>query len=170
RPGGPYTLTVTQMGWAPLQRREIRLRPGETLRVRLVLTKRPIMVDGIEGAVAAADPTFSATSTGAMTHVEAAMISSLPVVERNIVELASLSPMVRAEDGRISIAGQNERFNRMQVEGAILQDVFGLSPTGLPGGEADAKPLPLLALEQYQVAVAPFDVRQSGFTGGVLNA
>lgn len=170
RPGGPYTLTVTQMGWAPLQRREIRLRPGETLRVRLVLTKRPIMVDGIEVAVAAADPTFSATSTGAMTHVEAAMISSLPVVERNIVELASLSPMVRAEDGRISIAGQNERFNRMQVEGAILQDVFGLSPTGVPGGEAGAKPLPLLALEQYQVAVAPFDVRQSGFTGGVLNA
>jgi len=128
-----------------------------------------VAVPGIE-VVAAADMIFSGTRTGAVTVIEERAIVSLPTVERDFVAFAALSPMVAIEEDAISIAGQNSRFNNLRVDGALAQDVFGLSPSGVPGGQAKAKALPIEAVRQYSVLVAPFDVRQSGFTGGLLNA
>jgi hypothetical protein len=98
-----------------------------------------------------------------------AEVTAHPTVERNVLELAALAPMAaRATEG-MTIAGQNARFNALQIDGARYQDMFGASADGAPGGLANARPLPLDAVEQFQVLVAPFDVRHSGFTGGLLN-
>ena len=70
----------------------------------------------------------------------------------------------------VSVAGTNYRFNTLNVDGALNQDVFGLSTENIAGGRAGGRTIPLEAVEQFQVLVAPFDVRQSGFTGGALNA
>src|SRR5690606_34530783 len=81
-----------------------------------------------------------------------------------------LSPVVGGGGGATSIGQQNNRFNNIQIDGAITQDVFGLGSTGQPGGQAGARSIALDAVEQYQILAAPFDVRQSGFTGGLVNA
>jgi hypothetical protein len=106
---------------------------------------------------------------GAAMVLDKEIVTKLPSLSRDFTEFAALSPHVKVDDERISVAGQNDRFNAIQIDGALSQDVFGLA-SSLPGGDANAKPIPLDAIEQYQVLVAPFDVRQSGFTGGVLNA
>jgi hypothetical protein len=167
-PGGPYTLEATQIGYAAARRDRIRLASGESRRLDLVLRPEAVTLPGL--VVSAPDLVFSGTRTGAATVIEERAITATPTVERSVVSLAALSPMVSVIDDRVSVAGQNSRFNSLRVDGAVSQDLFGLSPSGVPGGRANARPLPLAAVRQYSVVVAPYDVRQSGFTGAVLNA
>jgi hypothetical protein len=167
--GGPYELRVERLGFGPLTRSELRLAAGESRRLDLVLGSRPVELTGLR-VVAAPDLVFSGTRTGAATVIEERAIETLPTIERDVTSFAVLSPMVAVDQEAISVAGQNTRFNSMRVDGAVSQDLFGLSPSGVPGGQANAKALPLDAIRQYSVLVAPYDVRQSGFTGGLLNA
>jgi hypothetical protein len=167
--GGPFALTAERLGYATVRRSHIRLATGESRRIDLKLTPQPVALPRLE-VTAAADPLFSGTRTGAATVLEERAVATAPTVERDVVALAALSPMVSVEGDRISAAGQNSRFNSLRVDGAVTQDVFGLSPSGVPGGQANARALPLDAIRQYAVVVAPYDVRQSGFTGALLNA
>ncbi len=85
--------------------------------------------------------------------------------------MAKLSPLVNAnKNGGITIAGTNNRYNSFQIDGMVANDVFGLSPSGTNGGQSGANPISMDAIEQIQVAASPFDVTQSGFTGGAINA
>lgn len=169
QPGGPYTLFVERLGAASVRREGIHLAIGETLRLELILQERPVELDGLEVAVAA--PGQVPAGVGAATVLDATTVMQLPSVDRDVRDLAALSPFARLDaDGSISIAGQNNRYNGIRVNGAALQDHLGLSATGVPGGEAGARPIPLSAIEQFQVVVAPYDVRLSGFTGGLMNA
>ena len=74
------------------------------------------------------------------------------------------------KDGGISFAGSNNRFNSFQIDGVVSNDVFGLTSQGTNGGMSNANPISMDAIEEIQVSVAPFDIRQSGFTGGAINA
>jgi hypothetical protein len=167
--GGPYALVVTHPGQAPVRQTGLHLAAGETRRITVSLTDPPIALPELRVTIAS-DLTFSGTRTGAVTVLEERAIRALPTIDRDIVAFAALSPMAAIHEGAISVAGQNSRFNSLRIDGALSQDMFGLSPSGVPGGQANAKPLPLDAINQYSVLVAPFDVRQSGFTGGMLNA
>ncbi len=167
-PGGPYILEATQIGYAAAGRDRIRLASGESRRLDLLLREEAVTLPGL--VVSAPDLVFSGTRTGAATVIEERAITTTPTVDRSVVSLAALSPMVSVVDDQVSVAGQNTRFNSLRVDGAVSQDLFGLSPSGVPGGRANARPLPLAAVRQYSVVVAPYDVRQSGFTGAVLNA
>ncbi len=168
RPGGPYAVSVSALGFAAAVRERLYLVMGRTLRLDFELTTEPIELEALQVDVRP-DPVFDAAHMGAVTVLDKEIVTKLPSLSRNFTEFAELSPHVKVEDERISVAGQNDRFNAIQIDGALSQDVFGLE-SSVPGGEANAKPIPLDAIEQYQVLVAPFDVRQSGFTGGVLNA
>ncbi|HEU4882107.1 MAG TPA: hypothetical protein VFT45_07680, partial [Longimicrobium sp.] len=107
----------------------------------------------------------------ASTTIDQEQIELHPLVERDFLEIADVSPMVtRTETGGISVSGQNERYNSITINGALHQDVFGAFASGVPGAEARAKAIPLAAVQEFQVQVAPYDVRTSGFTGGYLNA
>lgn len=167
--GGPYELGVEAIGFAPVTRSDLRLSAGESRRLTIIMGSRPVELEGLR-VVAAPDLVFSGTRTGAVTVIEERAIETLPALERDITGFAVLSPMVATDRDALSVAGQSTRFNSLRIDGAIAQDLFGLSPSGVPGGQANAKPLPLDAVRQYSVLVAPYDVRQSGFTGGLLNA
>jgi hypothetical protein len=168
RPGGPYALSVSALGFADAVRERLYLAIGQTLRLDFELTTEPIELEELQVDVRP-DPVFDPAHMGAAMVLDKDIVTKLPSLSRDFTEFAVLSPHVKVDDERISVAGQNDRFNAIQIDGALSQDVFGLE-SSLPGGEANAKPIPLDAIEQYQVLVAPFDVRQSGFTGGVLNA
>ena len=70
----------------------------------------------------------------------------------------------------MQVAGRNNRYNNIQIDGAVNNDLFGLAATGTPGGQSNAQPISLDAIEQIQLVVSPYDVRQGGFTGGGVNA
>jgi hypothetical protein len=168
RPGGPYLISVSRLGLAVSRRSGVQLQAGEIARLDFELVDEALRLEGLEVTVEI-DPVFSVSRTGAMTLLDTAALTKLPTISRNLVDFANVSPMVRVTEDGISVAGQNHQYNAIVIDGAFSQDLFGLSSTGVAGGQANAKLIPLEAVEQYQVQVAPYDVRMSGFTGGLLN-
>ena len=166
--GGPHTLTVSALGHAGRRIDDVYLQPGTVHRFDFVLEASALPLPQVE-VRAEADPRFATGRTGAATVVSRAEVTAHPTIERNVLELAALSPLAARAAGGTTIAGQNARFNALQIDGGRYQDMFGASADGAPGGLAHARPLPLDAVDQFQVLVAPFDVRHSGFTGGLLN-
>ena len=166
-PGGPYTVEAQSIGYETQRREGIRLVLGQNYRIDFQLQQAAVE---LEGLIVTSDATFSQDRTGQQTLVTNEQILELPSLSRNFTELASLSPLVSSAGVGSSVGGQNNRFNNIQIDGAVNNDVFGLADSGVPGGQANGKPISQDAIEQFQILVAPFDVRQSGFTGGLINA
>ena len=170
QPGGPYALTVRSLGYAEFQIEGMALQVGETTALPVVLEADAREIEGVDVAVERA-PVFDRTQVGPAARITERMVETLPLLSRDIMDLALLSPLVKPTDGGgFSVAGQNDRYNAILVDGILNKDMFGLTPGGVPGGQAGAKLIPLDAISQYEVLIAPFDVRLSGFTGGVMNA
>lgn len=169
RPGGPYELTVSALGYREVRRDSIRLGADQRLQLELRLTREAIALEGIEVSL---DRRFEISRAGPAVTVDRQVIQTHPTIERSFMELGALSPVAvkTSEEGGLSISGQNERHNAILIDGSLNQDLFGSSSTGMPGAAARAKPIPLDAIEEFRLEVAPFDARTSGFTGGVLNA
>jgi outer membrane receptor for ferrienterochelin and colicin len=114
---------------------------------------------------------LDATKTGAAMSINANEIARMPSITNSIADITRLNPQISVStSGAMSFAGSNNRYNSFMVDGAANNDVFGLTSNGSNGGQAGAQPLSMETVEQIQVSVAPFDVRQSGFTGGAINA
>ena len=169
RPGGPYTVTVARIGFGDHTREGLELLLGRFVNLDVMLLSQAVRIEGIEVA-ARRDIEFDPGRIGISTLVTAEILEELPTVTRNFAEFAALSPLARVSEEGVSVAGTNYRFNTLNVDGALNQDVFGLSTDNIAGGRAGGRVIPLEAVEQFQVLVAPFDVRQSGFTGGAMNA
>ena len=169
RPGGPYTVTVTRIGFREFTREGIELLLGRFVDLNVALVSEAIEVEPLVVEVAP-DPVFNPGRIGISTLVTAEALRELPTLTRNFLDFAALSPLVRTSEEGVSVAGANYRFNTLNIDGALNQDVFGLSTNNIAGGRAGARAIPLEAVEQFRVEVAPFDIRQSGFTGGALNA
>jgi len=170
QPGGPYELDVSVLGYAREQRDSIWLAVGEITTLDFELRQEAIDVEGIEIAVDRAE-IFNPSQVGPATRITERTLEAMPMISRDIMDLAVLSPLVKVTaDGGFSVAGQNDRYNAIMVDGILNKDVFGLTAGGVPGGQAGAKLIPVDAVAQYEVLIAPFDVRLSGFTGGVMNA
>jgi hypothetical protein len=162
-PGLDYTITVESAGYKPLTRSGIALRLGQRVTVDLTLK--------LEGEVIVIEDDVNRTltdrgRTGSATRVTSERIEGLPLQGRNFTDLAATTPLVQSN----SIGGQNNRYNNIQIDGGANNDLFGLAASGTPGGQANAKPLTIEAIDQFVVQVAPFDVRQSNFAGGQINA
>src|SRR5207245_4291549 len=110
-------------------------------------------VDGVT-VEAVEHPLRPASRTGASQFVSESLIARLPTLARNFTDFVETTPQI----ARTSAAGQNNRFNNIQIDGAVNNDLFGLGSTGQPGGQVGAKTIPLDAISQYQVLIAPFDV------------
>ncbi|MGH7541994.1 MAG: TonB-dependent receptor [Gemmatimonadota bacterium] len=169
RPGAPYTLEVARIGYRTATREEMRLRIGQTLEVEVRLTDEAVPLPELAVEIEA-DPAFDPSRMGAAARVDEPTLERVPTLTRDFVEFARLSPLVKLDEDGVSVAGANFRFNNIQVDGALNQDVFGLSPSGVAGGQAQGRVIPLGAIQELEVLIAPYDVRQSGFTGGVVNA
>jgi hypothetical protein len=113
------------------------------------------------------DAVFSAERTGAATSIQRETLESLPTISRRIVDMARLTPQYNPAGFGFSFAGQDNRLNNMTVDGSYFNNSFGLS--GQPGDRTGVSPISLDAIEQVQVNVAPYDVRQGNFVGAGVN-
>lgn len=169
RTGGPYEIRVSYVGYRTAVRQDITLTMGQGMRADFRLNRDVIEADEIT-VTAHRDEVLNASNTGTETHVSAIEIARLPSIARSIQDYTRLAPEAASKAGGQSIAGKNNRLNNFQVDGAVLNDAFGLTGEGLPTGQVDAQPISLDAIEEFQVQVAPFDVRSGGFAGGLINA
>ena len=166
RVGGPYEVTISYLGFRTEEIKNVQLALGEasTFNVKMQEDSKvlgEIVVTGKQGI----------GGSGASTNFSLQQIENAPTVNRNIYDIAKLSPLVNVSKyGGISIAGTNNRYNSFQIDGVVSNDVFGLSSDGTNGSQAGGNPISMDAIEQVQVVASPFDVRQSGFTGGAINA
>jgi hypothetical protein len=165
RVGGPYTVTVSLQGFTPQIRQNINLKLGEDRTFTFTLTQAPIEV-GV--TVTAPDPVVSQSRTGASMNVSTSVIESMPSISRTFDDFARLSPQIDPRgSGAFSAAGRNSKYNSIQIDGAVNNDLFGLGSSGAPGLSA---PISLDAVQEFELVLAPYDVRYGGFTGAGLNA
>lgn len=169
RVGGEYSVEVTSLGYRTELEEGVRLTLGQVFELDFTLRPEALAVGEVVVTSARGD-IFSPSRTGAGTTVNEAAIERQPTIDRHINDLAALSPYVSLTGDAPSIGGQNNRMNNIQIDGAVNNDVFGLADSGVPGGQADAKPISIEAIQEFEVLVAPFDVRQAGFSGGLINA
>ncbi|WP_457653464.1 TonB-dependent receptor [Rhodocaloribacter sp.] len=173
RVGGPYRVTVSFVGFEDFVREGIMLNLGETYRLDVTLQENAVELEEIQ--VIAASGIFDAERTGVATTIDETKLEIMPTIGRDLADFTRLTPQAYVEndddDGpAISIAGQNNRFNSIFIDGAVNNDVFGLSAQGTNGGQTGSTPISIDAIEEFQIAISPFDVTQSGFTGGAINA
>ena len=166
RVGGPYTITASFVGYQTIRREGIRLQLDETREVNFALEPKTAQMEEVEVVGQRSDAVIDKDRTGAATNVSTEQIEELPAISRSLTDFTRLVPQAQG-DG--SIGGANSRYNSIQVDGATLDDVFGLGDA-VPGSQAGAEPISLDAIEEFNINIAPYDVRSNGFTGGQINA
>lgn len=173
RVGGPYTIEFSFVGFEAVTREGLTLNLGETRNINITLRETTQELGEIQ--VVAQGEIFDVNKTGVSTSINEEDIDNAPTVGRDIADFTRNIPSAYVgnddDDGpAISIAGQNNRYNSIFIDGAVSNDVFGLSAQGTNGGQTGATPISLDAIEQFQIDLSPYDVSQGGFTGGAINA
>ncbi|WP_324073855.1 MAG: carboxypeptidase regulatory-like domain-containing protein [Erythrobacter sp.] len=165
RLGGPFTVSVTADGYETAEQEIGFLAAGQAQRIAVSLADagKTIIVSG------ARQRSAITLGTGAATVLTARDIAGVANINRDIRNLAARDPLVTLDatnNGAISIAGQNNRFNRFTVDGVAFGDPFGLESGGLVSSRG---PVPLDAIGEFSVEVAPVDIQQGFFQGGAIN-
>ena len=161
RTGGPYTVTVSYIGFQTKTLKGITLQLGETYNLPVWISENANELT--EVVVSGRASKFAAEQTGASTNISNQMIVNMPTVSRSLTDVTRLSPY---GGNGMTFAGSDGRTANFTVDGANFNNDFGLSEN-LPGG---GNPISLDAIEEMQVVVSPFDVRQTDFIGGGINA
>ncbi len=165
RTGGPYKIEISYVGYKKSTYTDLYLELGNTLGLNAKMEPSSELLDEV---VVVADAKANA---GASSNFSTQKIENTPTVDRNIYDIVKNMPMaMTSKNGGITFAGSNNRYNSFQIDGTVSNDVFGLAASGTNGGQTGANPISMDAIQEIQVVVAPFDVRQSGFTGGGINA
>jgi hypothetical protein len=165
RVGGPYTITVSFIGYKTQKEENIYVLLGQTVRIEFELEEEAIALEGVQ-VTSELDEVLNSSRTGAATFIDATEVAQMPSIKRSTRDLIRMDPR---SDGNYSFAGKNWLYNNITLDGSYYNNSFGLDDPA-PGGQANAEPVPYDAIEEVQVSVAPFDVRQSGFTGANVNA
>ena len=163
RVGGPYRVTISFLGYQTIEYTDVTLQLAESFNLNAQLKPDN---EQLESSVVIAAPTSRFTSvvkTGASTNISTSQITEMPTVSRSLTDVAKLSPY---GGNGLNFSGSSGRSANFTVDGANVNNNFGLS-TALPGG---GNPISIDAIEEVQVVVSPYDVRQSNFIGGGLNA
>ena len=174
--GGPYTLTVRRIGFEQATRENLYVPLTQVVRVDVQLAQATVTLSNVRVTADANAALINGTRTGVATSVSDSALRRLPTLNRNFTDFVVLTPQVAATDAsngqipRISALGTNNRYNQVQIDGAGETDLFGLGATGQPGGQARGKSIALESVKEYQVLLAPYDVRQGNFTGALVNA
>ena len=161
RTGGPYEVTVSYIGFQPKTVKGIVLQLAETYNLSVTLSEDATEL--AEVVVSGKASKFAAEKTGAATNINSQQITNLPTVSRSITDVTRLSPY---GGNGMSFAGADGRTANFTVDGANFNNNFGLS-SNLPGG---GNPISIDAIEELQVVISPYDVRQTNFIGGGVNA
>jgi hypothetical protein len=162
RIGGPYKVTAALAGFQTNVQESITLTLG--VAQDLTFTLKPAAVEETITVSAVSDPILSSERTGAGTSVSRETLAALPTVSQRLDSIVRMTPQY---GGSMSFAGQDSRMNNITVDGAYFNNSFGLRNT--PGDTSGVAPISLQAIEQVQVNIAPYDVRQGNFIGGAVN-
>ena len=163
RIGGPYTVKVSFVGYQEKTITDVYLSLGSATNINAQLSEQAtelgeVVVSGAKGDI------FSSDRTGAATNINKQTLSTMPTISRSINDFTRLTPQA---NGR-SFVGSDARFNNITIDGSYFNNSFGLADQ--PGGRTGSTPVSLDAIEEVQVNIAPFDVRQAGFVGAGVNA
>ncbi len=164
RVGGPYTVTVSYLGYQTETVEGISLTLGEKRQLDIALladgeTLAEVVVSARKNSVINSD------RTGAATQIGSTELQRLPTISRSASDFTRLTP---SSDGN-SFGGRNDQYNNFTLDGSIFNNPFGLDDA-TAGGQSNAQPVSLDAIEQIQINLAPYDVTQAGFTGAAINA
>ncbi|HFA50878.1 MAG TPA: TonB-dependent receptor [Bacteroidetes bacterium] len=164
RIGGPYKIEASYTGFQPFTLDGIYLKLGERRTINIVF-KEGVELEQVT-VVGDRNALISRDKTGASTAISLEQLQTMPTITRSTADLTRLNPMA-AEGG--SFGGRNDQFNNFSLDGSIFNNPFGLDAS-TPGGQTDAQPVSLDAIEQISVSIAPYDVTKSGFTGAGIDA
>lgn len=160
RIGGPYKIMAESVGYASQTFEDVTLRLGESYNAQFTLSTEESVLSEI--TITAAGQQTS-VKTGTSTNINSRQIATLPSFSRSVTDYTRLTPQASGN----SFAGRDGRLNNLQVDGANLNNNFGLSTDMLPGG--GSSPISIETFDEISINIAPFDVRQSGFTGAGIN-
>ncbi len=174
QPGGPYAVTVSYVNYQSEKREDIYVALGDVVRVDVILSSK---IDKLKDVTVSTTKRGSDLSVrgGTQTIIGRDKLDNLPTVGRNVQDFLRFTPTAKFVGGNgdlagVSIAGQNNRFNSLYIDGAVNNDQFGLSASGTNGGQTGVGPISIDAVDQFQVMVSPFDASIGNFTGGGINA
>jgi len=164
RIGGPYTVTVSFIGYNSASQENIHLTLGQNFRLEFTLQSEAVELGEVVVS-AEQDEVLNSSRTGAETFITEDQIKNLPSIKRTTRDLIRLDPR---SDGNYSFGGKNWLYNNISVDGSYFNNPFGLDDPA-PGGQTSAEPIPYDAVEQVQVSIAPFNVTSGGYTGASIN-
>jgi len=165
RSGGPYSVEVTFIGYQPQKVEGIYIKLGESYQFNAKLNDGSNQLEEIVVA-GKQDKTFNSKHIGAATNVSREQLQNLPSLSRSLQDFTRLTPQANGN----SFGGVSNKFNNISIDGAVNNDVFGLTSNGAPGGQAATQPISLDAISELQIVVAPFDVTNGNSVGGGINA
>ena len=164
RVGGPYKIVVTFVGYKTEEFNDVNLELGKPFILNVNLQDENQKLEEVK-VITSQNKVFQSGRTGAETNIGRKELASLPSISRSAADFTRLEPT--ASGG--SFGGRNDQYNSYSLNGAVFNNPFGLD-AATPGGQTDSQPISLDAIEQIQVATAPYDVTLSGFTGASVNA
>ncbi|PSL25942.1 TonB-dependent receptor [Chitinophaga ginsengisoli] len=173
--GGPYKVTASYIGYTEFSQGDIFLALGQPFRLNMKLGEKAQDIKEVQVVGQRSGGVFNSSRKGAQTVLNRSQIDALPTVGRNLTDFVRLTPQAKlTKDGSgnqtISIAGTNNKYNATFVDGAVQNDVFGLAENGTNGGQIGISPFSIDIIDQFNINVSPFDVKQGGFAGGAINA
>lgn len=168
--GDRYRVTVRRIGFAPQTVQPVRVNLGQTTPINFTLSAQATQLEAVTVQAAVEGALISPSQKGTSTTITDTLLRKLPTLTRNFTDFVQLTPQVSTSGPGLSGAGVNNRYNNIQIDGATEKDLFGLGSTGQPGGQAGGKSIGLEAVKEYQVLLAPYDVRVGNFAGLSINA
>lgn len=165
RVGGPYTVVFSYVGFAEYTENDLNLNLGQEFILNVKLAESGLQLNEVT-VVGSKDNILNSKRTGASTNISKRQLETMPTLSRSLNDFTRLTPQANGS----SFGGANNRFNNITIDGAVNNDVFGLSGSGTPGGQANTQPISLDAIQELQVVLAPYDVTYGNFTGGGINA
>lgn len=168
-PGGPYNLSISFINYETFKKDDVYLNLGESSKQDYKLGDKSGQLAEV---IVIANRSQVQGKGGAETNIGRDKVANLPTVGRNLQDFLRFTPQAKltSADGGISIAGQNNRYNGFFIDGAVNNDVFGLSASGTNGGLTGTPPISIDAIDQFQVIISPYDASIGNFTGGAINA
>lgn len=164
RVGGPYSITVSFVGYEQSKRDSVFLLLGQELKADFNLTASSAALEGVVVTSVRQNNVINSSRTGSQEIIGRNQIERLPTINRSLQDFTRLTPSANG----LSIGGRSNLYNNVTVDGANFNNAFGLSST--LGGQTSSQPISLDAIEQIQVNVSPYDVRQGGFSGAGINS
>jgi Carboxypeptidase regulatory-like domain/TonB dependent receptor-like, beta-barrel len=168
--GDQYRVTVRRIGFEPRTIQPVRVNLGQTTPVNFTLNNQAAQLAAVTVEAAAEGALIAPSQKGAVTTITDTLLRKLPSLTRTFTDFVALTPQVSTNGPGLSGGGANNRYNNIQIDGATEKDLFGLGSTGQPGGQAGGKSIGLEAVKEYQVQLAPYDVRVGNFAGVSINA